>query len=59
MTRARTQSRPICHCHGCRFEKPQLEHRIAELEQALRDAVAFVDRESAGDYARWERLLDG
>lgn len=26
---------PVCNCHGCRFEKPELEAKVKELEQLL------------------------
>lgn len=36
----------------------KLQSELQRLRSALRDAMAFVDPESAKDYDAWERLLD-
>lgn len=36
---------PICGCHGCRFEKPQLEARAAAAERKLAALAMAVERE--------------
>ena len=48
----------ICNCHSCRFEKPLLEARIAELE-ALNDPHRSAILEDAlRDIARMGVVFD-